>query len=115
IRLAREVVARAVLVLVPGPPGIGRLERLQDRVARDPARRDERSVDVEEDEPVAVRGLITHQRASYSNRAACQSRISVIAVRQELQSGPAGSRRTVGGTPCSFRRLPYCAATPSRP
>jgi hypothetical protein len=54
IRLAREVVARVVLVLLPGLPGVRRLERPEDRVARDPAGRDERAVDVEEDELVAV-------------------------------------------------------------
>ena len=56
IGLAREVEPAPVLVHFPGPPAEGRFERLQDGVARDPARRKEGSVDVEEDELVAVGG-----------------------------------------------------------
>jgi len=60
VGLAREVPLAAVLVLFGGLPTEGFLKRLQDRVPCDLPRGQERTVDVEEDEPVAVRSCIRH-------------------------------------------------------
>ena len=89
IGLARKVELAAVLVIGRVGPVEGLLERAQDRVPRDPARRNERPVDVEEDEPVPVRSG-RHQRGSYLRRSRPRRR-GVLSPRS-LQTAPCQSR-----------------------
>src|SRR5262249_4226956 len=89
IGLTGEVELAAVLVIARVAPAEGRLQGAQDRVARDAPGRQQRAVDVEEKEPVPVRRGHAHHSLflaafpaagrSYSNRAACHARMSIIA------------------------------------